>query len=197
MRYIKLIFVLPLLLLFAACGGSEKQSPQTKADNSQAQPQAQAPTNNEVRTIHIYGINQMKFVVKEGGEQIGTGETIKATNGNSYLLLESITAKPGEKLHIMLTNVTKMPAMAMSHDWVLLKQGTDVDAYAAAALKAKANDYIPKDFVDSIIAHTEMAAGGKTVEVTFTVPDKTGDFDYLCSFPAHYLAGMKGKLIVK
>jgi azurin len=50
---------------------------------------------------------------------------------------------------------------------------------------------------EQIIAHTEMAAQGETVEVTFTVPEETGEYPYLCSFPAHYSAGMKGMLNVQ
>ncbi|HLR76271.1 MAG TPA: hypothetical protein VK106_01335, partial [Balneolaceae bacterium] len=62
MNNLKLTLILPLLLFFAACGG-EKQNTQTQTDNSQQQ--AERSTDNDIRTIHIYGINQMKYVVKE------------------------------------------------------------------------------------------------------------------------------------
>lgn len=199
MRYLKLTFILPLLLFFAACGGGNKQNAKTNA-NSSKQSKAtatQSSSSNDVRTIHIYGINKMKYVVKESGEKIGTGEKIKASNGKSYMLLENINAKAGEKLHIVLTTISKLPANAMSHDWTLLKMSADPVAYTKAAMSAKSNDYFPKKKADQVIVHTEMASGGETVEVTFTVPEKTGEYTYLCAFPAHYTAGMTGKLIVK
>jgi len=50
---------------------------------------------------------------------------------------------------------------------------------------------------DQIIAHTDLAAGGETVEVIFTVPEETGDYPFICSFPGHFSAGMTGTLAVE
>jgi azurin len=113
------------------------------------------------------------------------------------LLLQNIEAEAGEELRIRLTTVSNLPALAMAHNWILLKIGIDPADFANAAVKAKNNEYIPQDRTDDIIAHTGLAGGGETVEVTFTVPEKTGEYDYLCSFPGHFAAGMKGKLIVQ
>ena len=55
----------------------------------------------------------------------------------------SIEAKPGEDIKVILTNTGTQPVEVMGHDWVLLKAGTDVAAFAAAALNAKATGYIP------------------------------------------------------
>src|ERR1700693_1627363 len=38
----------------------------------------------------------------------------------------TITAKPGEAVHIKLTNKGTMPKMAAAHNFVLLKKGTDL-----------------------------------------------------------------------
>ena len=190
-----LSFLLPLFLFLTSYNGGEMKNEQSQTTDTQQT--VRATKSQEVRTIHIIGINQMKFAVKEEGEAVGTGETVTTPTGETYLLLESIKAAPGETLHIKLTTVTKLPGAAMSHNWVLLKQGSDPAAFASAAISAKANDYIPTDLADQVIAHTGLAAGGETVEVTFTVPDKTGSYDYLCTFPAHFMAGMKGKLIVE
>lgn len=191
MRLQSLTYLLPLLLLVYACGGSEQQ-PGTE----ETQQQVQVPTD-DVRTIDIIGVDQMKYMVKEEGELLGTAETMKASNGETYLLLQNIEAEVGEELRIRLTTVSNLPASAMSHNWVLLKMGVDPAAFAEVATRAKDNGYIPQDQTDDILAHTDMAAGGETVEATFTVPEDTGEYDYLCSFPAHFMAGMKGKLIVQ
>ncbi|HET6726140.1 MAG TPA: plastocyanin/azurin family copper-binding protein [Gammaproteobacteria bacterium] len=116
---------------------------------------------------------------------------------NLRFSVEKITAKPGEKLTVKLVNKTKLPAMAMSHDFVLLKQGADPHAFDQAASQAQATDYIPKSKADEVIAHTGMVAGGKSDSVTFTVPKKPGKYIYICTFPGHFAAGMKGYLIVK
>ena len=195
MRVQTLTYLLSLLLFLSACGGGEKQSQQTESEKNQQQ-KVQAQTD-DVRTIDIIGIDRMKYVVKEEGELLGTAETIKTSNGETYLLLQNIEAEAGEELRIRLTTVSNLPALAMAHNWILLKIGIDPADFANAAVKAKNNEYIPQDRTDDIIAHTGLAAGEETVEVTFIVPEKTGEYDYLCSFPGHFAAGMKGKLIVQ
>lgn len=196
MRYLTYLF--PLLLLFVtACGGGSSDNQQSEQAESNTRTQAANTSSDDVRTIDIIGIDKMKYVVKEEGQMLGTGGTVETAQGDSYILLESIDAKPGEKLRIRLTTKSQLPAQAMSHNWVLLKMSTDPTAFATAATGAKENDHIPSDMSDQIIVHTEMAGAGETVEVTFTVPEEAGDYPYLCSFPAHFSAGMKGTLNVQ
>jgi azurin len=108
-----------------------------------------------------------------------------------------IDAKPGEKLTVKLTNKTSLPPAAMSHNFVLLKKGADPSAIANAGLKAKDNGYIPKNKMNEIITHTGLVAGGETKSITFNAPKEPGDYTYICTFPGHYAAGMKGTLTVK
>lgn len=129
--------------------------------------------NGEPRVIKIKATDQMRFTV------------------------ENIEAKPGETIKVELTVVSNLPKVAMSHNFVLLKQDADATKVATAAAKARDNDYIPADFTDEIIAHTSLAGGGDTVEVTFKVPEKTGSYQYICTFPGHFISGMKGTLTVK
>ena len=110
---------------------------------------------------------------------------------------KSISASPGEQINIRLTTQSQLPATAMAHNFILLMLSADVDAFNSAAIKAKNNDYIPSGMTDQILAHTELAGGGETVEVTFTVPEETGDYPFICSFPGHYAAGMEGTLNVQ
>lgn len=194
MRY--LTYVFPLFLLFiTACGGSGSDTTQNQSATEDTQPQAATEQSNSVRTIEIIGIDQMKYVVKGNSQEgITTGSKV---GGDGLLQLESISATPGEKIHIRLTTQSKLPATAMAHNFILLILSADVQAFDKAAIKAKDNNYIPPGMTDQILAHTELAGGGETVEVTFTVPDKKGDYTYLCSFPGHYAAGMKGILNVE
>jgi azurin len=193
--------LIPLLFLsfaffITACSGGSDESQTETSENTQST-QSSTSSSDGVRTIDIIGIDKMKYVVEEEGEMLGTAGTVETAQGDSYVLLESIDAQPGEKIRIRLTTKSQLPAQAMSHNYVQLKQSADVDAFNQAAIKAKDNGYIPSDMSEQIIAHTEMAAQGETVEVTFTVPEETGEYPYLCSFPAHYSAGMKGMLNVQ
>lgn len=189
MKFLNIAAVLSLLL-FVGCGGSGEQQQQTQET---PEPQ-QTETTSDVRTIDITGVDQMKFTVEESSEGITVGDPVGNTE---LLLLDTIDAKPGEELRIRLTTKSSLPASAMSHNWILLAMGADAQAFANAASQAKDSNYIPEDMTDQIIAHTDLAAGGETVEVTFTVPEETGEYDFLCSFPGHFAAGMKGTLNVQ
>ena len=127
----------------------------------------QNPANNE---YYITANDQMRYNIKEFS--VTTGKTVKIT----------------------LTHIGKMDKSAMGHNFVLLKQGTDVDKFAAAASEAKDTDFVPADSKD-VIAQTKLLGGGESDKITFE-PPPAGVYDYLCTFPGHY-GLMRGKLIVK
>ena len=126
-----------------------------------------------VRTVEIVGTEDMKFS------------------------LATITAKPGEQLRVRLVVKGAMPKVAMAHNFVLLNNGVSQVDFVSAAVMASATAYIPADKKADILASTALAGAGETVEVTFKVPAAAGDYPYLCSFPGHFQAGMKGTLTVK
>lgn len=132
------------------------------------------PVNDKaVKTVTIIGTNRMQYNVNK------------------------ITASPGEKIKVVLKAQGSLPKSAMAHNVVFMKKGTDIEAFVNASAMAKSNGYIAPDFKDQIIAATDLAGGGETVTVTFIVPSEPGTYTYVCSFPGHYYAGMKGVLVVK
>jgi len=118
-------------------------------------------------------------------------------HNNLRFTVETIKASPGEKLKITMTTITDMDKSQMAHNWVLLKQGTDAMNFVTKGLQHTDNDFIDPALEDKIIAHTDMVGGGETDSIVFTVPEKKGTYEYICTFRAHYQAGMKGKLIVE
>jgi azurin len=139
-----------------------------------AQPQAAAKPAAKAagRVIDITGSDDMKFSVT------------------------AITAKPGELITIRLKNTGTIPKIAMGHNVVVLKKDADPAAFTTAATTARDTDYIPASMKDKIVANTTLTGPGETAEVTFKAP-AAGTYPYLCSFPGHYAAGMKGTLTVK
>jgi azurin len=105
--------------------------------------------------------------------------------------------KAGQDVKVILTNIGSMPKQAMGHNFVLLKKSAEVETFDKAAIAAAATDYIPANLQDQIIAHTKLLGPKQTDEITFKAPTEPGEYVYLCSFPAHYQAGMKGVLVVK
>ena len=135
---------------------------------------AQAP-----RVVEITGNDQMKYSVT------------------------SITAKPGETLKVRLKSVGTIPKVAMAHNGGGRSasrggaKGTDAAAFATSAAMAPTTAYIPAAMKAKVLASTALAGPGETVEVTFTAPKQPGRYEFHCSFPAHFVAGMKGVLTVK
>ena len=109
----------------------------------------------------------------------------------------TITVAPGETVKVTLTNHMTLPKEVMGHNWVLLTTGTDIAAFAAAAAPEVASGYIPAKMKDKVLAVIGVLGPNETGEVTFTAPAKPGDYPFLCSFPGHFLTGMKGMVVVK
>jgi azurin len=110
---------------------------------------------------------------------------------------KQIVAKPGERLRVVVTSIGQLPKVAMAHNFVLLKLGNDPKAFSDAAASASNTDYIPPSLRQQVIASTGLVGPGERSETTFTVPKAPGVYPYLCTFPGHYAAGMRGELVVK
>ncbi len=127
-----------------------------------------------------------------------SARTVEITGGDDMKYsVTSIPAKPGETLRIRLTSKGTLPKIAMAHNVVVLKAGAKQIDFANAAAMAAATGYIPADMKDQVLAATAMAGPGETVDVTFKVPTAPGTYPYLCTFPGHFAAGMRGTIVVK
>jgi azurin len=119
-------------------------------------------------------------------------------NANDQMKFDvvAIEATAGQKVTVTITNAGTLPKAAMAHNFVLLKAGTDVTAFATAAMTHPENGYISPDMADKVIVASKMLGPGESDTVSFTAP-AAGTYDYICSFPGHALAGMRGTLTVK
>lgn len=104
-------------------------------------------------------------------------------------------AKAGEKVVLHLRHTGQMPKSTMGHNLIILNEGTDVDAFAAAAVEAgEAKGYIPDAFKPEIVAQTKLIGGGESTKIEFIAPPP-GTYPFLCSFPGH-AAVMRGEFVV-
>ena len=124
--------------------------------------------------------------------------TIELTGGDTMKYdVTSIHARPGERMHVVLRGAGSAPKIVMAHNFVLLKAGVKPEDFVNAAMDARATDFIPPAMQDKVIVAKGLVGPGESVDVTFTAPMKPGTYTYLCSFPGHYMVGMKGELVVK
>jgi azurin len=128
----------------------------------------------------------------------GAARTVEITGGDDMKFsVTTINAKPGETLRIVLKSVGTLPKVAMAHNVVVLKANADQIKFAQAGMTARDTDFIAPDLKGQVVAATKMAGPGETVEVTFKVPAAAGNYPYICTFPGHFAAGMKGQIVAK
>lgn len=160
------------LLAIALSGCGQKDATPAAAKAAAPAPAGAAPAPAAPRVIEITANDTMKYN------------------------LTTIEAKAGETIKIVLTNNGTLPKEAMGHNLVVLKPGSDGGAFCAAAMAAKATDYIPESLKIQVVAATALLGPKKSEEIILK-DLKAGEYPYVCSFPAHFAVGMKGVLIVK
>jgi len=159
--------------LLAGCSKSDNKAPEPAPAPKVAAPAAATEQSPGVRTIALQAGDAMKFD------------------------LTTVEVAPGQSLKVVMTNSGTLPKDAMAHNWILLKAGSDPAAFATAAQTSKDTGYIPVALKDEILAQIQLLGPKETGEVSFKAPTTPGEYPYPCSFPAHFLVGMKGVLIVK
>jgi len=128
-------------------------------------------------------------------EKTETNSNLLVLNSNDQMLFDKsvLKAKAGEEVNLLLNHTGQIGKEFMGHNFVLLKNGVDVDDFAQAAMLAKESEYIPAG--DDTIAYTSMIGGGESDQISFTV-DQPGTYVFLCTFPGHYQI-MRGEFIVE
>jgi azurin len=103
----------------------------------------------------------------------------------------TLSAPAGASIELTFTNHSHHH----QHNWVLVNGGAEAaeEVYAAALAAGAQQNWLPPDHA-LVITHTPLVASGERAAITFEAPAQAGDYVYLCTFPGHYLAGMRGTL---
>lgn len=109
----------------------------------------------------------------------------------------SIEAKPNQKVTLTLKNVGTMPKVSMGHNFVLLERDMDPQKFMEAGTVHMATDFIAPEYKNKVIANTKLLGPGESDTISFVAPSAPGNYTYLCSFPGHFMIGMKGVFTVK
>lgn len=168
MKVFKIIVLVVFTTSLIACGGKEEKK--KEGFSYEKKSELSNKTENDPNDVVITGNDAMQFNKKE------------------------IKVKAGKKVKITLKHLGKMDKKVMGHNFVLLKQGVNLNAFGNKAATASTNEYIPEGTQD-VIAHTKLIGGGETAIIEFDAPE-AGIYEFLCSFPGHY-GMMKGKFIVE
>lgn len=120
-----------------------------------------------------------------------TSLTLTTVSGLQYDKKELIV-KAGARVRLELVNDDDM-----LHNVVITQPGKGQVVGAAAltlGLEGEARSYVPDS--PDVIAHTRILGPHERETIYFTAPAEPGDYDYVCTFPGHYMI-MKGILKVR
>ena len=129
---------------------------------------------------------------KPGGARL---VELTASDDMKYSLTD-IPAKAGETLRIKLTSKGTLPKVAMAHNVVVLKTAAKLADFANAAATARDTDFVPPAMKDQVLGASGLAGPGESVEVTVKIP-AAGSYPFICAFPGHFAAGMRGTITAK
>lgn len=129
--------------------------------------------------------NQSKTVTVEPGDVL----EIRSEGADLSYDITEIRAEAGSEFTIKYINTSTMP-----HNVVFVNSEGDIMTVGVAALQAYENNYIPEEEMDKIFGYTSLAVPGDTVDVNITVPEETGSYPYICTYPGHFTQ-MQGRLI--
>ena len=131
-----------------------------------------------------------------GVEKLNFTDTIRLNAGeNMHFDKDLFRIRTGKKITLIFTNTGAKSITAMTHNVVVLVQGTDIADFADAVHNAKNEQYVPVSVQSLVIAHTGLVAGADSAKIEFTTP-RAGVYDYICSFPGHW-GTMQGKIVAE
>ncbi len=134
-----------------------------------------------------------------GGDKDGKSASTRIIITGDDLMrfnVTEFTVKAGSEVTVLFRNIGEMPKEAMGHNIAVLTRGSDPDAFSASSQRHPQNEYIDPALQGQVLAATRILGPGEEQLLRFTAPDEPGDYPYVCSFPAHTMAGMKGVMKV-
>lgn len=102
------------------------------------------------------------------------------------------TVSAGTRVKVIFENTASAPRL--KHNVVVLnKPPTEKFFQKVGQAAMQAEDFVPDD--PAVLASTSLASPGESVSTTFTVPERVGDYGYVCTFTGHW-ATMRGTMHV-
>ena len=101
----------------------------------------------------------------------------------------------GKRVRIVFENTDSMPHnIVIGKPGSLTRMGHEADRMLQDHPAAVKRGYVPD--IPEVIAATALVFPGETEALDFTAPEKTGEYDFVCTFPGHWRI-MKGVMTVR
>lgn len=106
--------------------------------------------------------------------------TLRTFDANLEFVPARFSAPQGTVVRLVYVNEGLLP-----HNFVVVKDPNDVGMLGQAAYTADETGFVPLEHEDRMVAYTDLASPGDTVEVVFTMPE-AGDYTFVCLVAGHY-----------
>lgn len=103
----------------------------------------------------------------------------------------------GADITLVFNNIGKLPKQVMGHNLVILDKGLNGDTFSAASIRHPDKEYIAPEYAGQVVAATRVLGPGESETLKFKAPSAPGAYPFVCSFPGHTPAGMRGVMTVK
>ena len=158
---------------------------------------SQAPVAVKVKKAAESGVSTKTVKTKHLTEMPSswkTGPDVTITIGTKPGLkydLEKFVIKSGAKVKLVFNNDDDM-----QHNLVIVLPNTADEVgemTLALGLDGAAMDYVPRS--ENVLHYTGLLQPRTTEGIYFTAPEKEGQYQYVCTYPGHYVI-MRGTMIV-
>ena len=146
------------------------------------------------RCPSVLNILLVLMILTSCGSPSGEESPLAITTGRDA---EQFTFKPTQ-----LRLIASVPSLVLfenqtpnqRHSWVIVRGGDDV-ARQVVDDASHTKEYLPVN-TRFVVASSHMLNPGDLDPVKFTAPE-AGRYTFICTFPGHFAAGMKGVVIVQ
>jgi azurin len=179
-----------------------KKAKSPQASSSKEKIQTESNTRSYATTSTVKPENQVKSTSTKNHEKNLTKMPESWRNGPDKTItvgtkpgmkfdLENFEVKPGTKVKLVFQNNDDM-----QHNLVVVLPNTanEVGEMALSlGLDGSKMNYVP--ITSKVLYHTKLLQPSSTEEIYFIAPEKEGEYQYVCTYPGHYIA-MRGKMKV-
>jgi azurin len=184
-------------VMISGCGGGGQSQQNSNKDQEEKQRpdmgsgQGDKAESSDEKTASS-SESEVADLTGDGDKASVTIKTPGTTMQNMEYDINNVKVKKGQTVEVTLKNTAPESAKAMQHNFVVVKPENARDV-ATAGMKNKDNGYLPED-QSNILASTKILKPGEKTTVTFSI-DKTGTYEFICTYPGHYPT-MKGEIEV-
>lgn len=166
-------------------GADEDGADKNDVDEDSTQKEGDPKSDGVEKEQPVFGTKQQK----DTGQEVQTALTLTPKGNSMQFEQTTLQAKPGL---IRVTFKNTATVAAMQHNVVFVQKSTSDQVGVKGIGAGPDRGYVPD--IEAVLAATRLIGPGQ--EDTIVMKLEADTYEYICTFPGHYLQ-MRGTLVVK